>query len=136
MGLDVGDRTVGVAISDPTRTIAQGVTTVRRTSTPKDLDALCALIEEHQVTALVVGWPLMLNGRPGSQARKVGRFADALAERTGLPIARWDERLTTKAAERALLEGNVRRDRRRQVVDKVAATLILQSYLDAPPKDA
>ena len=133
MGLDVGDRTVGVAISDPTRLIAQGLLTIRRAGLRTDLATLLALIEEHSIQHIVVGWPLRLNGEPGAQTFKVGRFADALAARVQIPIDRWDERLSTVAAERALLEGNVSRARRRQVVDKVAATLILQGWLDASP---
>lgn len=133
MALDVGLKTVGVAISDPLGIIAQGVTTLRRTSLRADLEALDALIAEHDVDRLVVGWPLQPNGRPGAMARIVGRFADAAADRTGLPVERWDERMTSRQAERALIEGGARRAKRRQVVDKVAATLILQSWLDAHP---
>ena len=131
MALDVGDRTLGVAISDETLTIAQGVTTLRRAGLSADLTALRALIEAHEIDRIVVGWPLRLDGRVGSQAMKVGRLADQLQARLGLPIERFDERLTTVAAERALLEANVRRDRRKQVIDQVAATLILQGWLDA-----
>lgn len=131
MGLDVGDRTIGVAVSDPTRLIAQGVTTIRRVGIKKDLAALAELVREHEVERIVVGWPLRLSGEEGIQTRKVGRVADAIEARLGIPVERWDERLTTVAAQRALLEGNVRRDQRREVVDKVAATLILQGWLDA-----
>jgi putative Holliday junction resolvase len=131
MGLDVGERRIGVALSDESLVLATGLTTIHRRALAADLDALAALVAEHEVTALVVGWPLRLDGRPGPATRKIGQFADAVAERLGLPVERWDERLTTAAAERVLLEANVRRERRRQVVDKMAATLILQSYLDA-----
>lgn len=135
MGLDVGTRTVGVAISDPLGIIATGLDTVRRAGPKADLAALEALIAEHDVERLVVGWPLQPNGRPGAMARRVDRLANALAERTGLPVDRWDERMTSKLAERALIEGGARRARRRQVVDKVAATLILQSWLDARQRE-
>lgn len=130
MGLDVGDRRIGVALSDETRVLATGHSTLERRSLEADLDALERLIRENEVSALVVGWPVRFDGRPGTQARKVAQFADALARRTALPVARWDERLTTAAAERVLLSANVRRERRRQVVDKMAATLILQGWLD------
>jgi len=131
MALDVGERTVGIAVSDLGHVIANGVTTLRRASLAADLDALAELVAEHEVSAIVVGWPLRLNGKPGAQAFKVERFAKKVADRLGLPVEKWDERMTTVAAERALIEGGVRRARRRQVVDTVAATLILQSYLDA-----
>ncbi len=132
LALDVGDRRIGVALSDATGVIAQPLTTLHRSKQPDaDLDALAALIGEHGVTTLVVGWPLRLDGRPTPQTRKVERFTAALEQRTGLVAERWDERLSTVAAERALLEGNVRRAQRKQVVDKVAATLILQGFLDA-----
>ena len=133
MALDVGLKTVGIAVSDPLGIIAQGITTIRRTSLRADLHALDALIAEHAVDRLVVGWPLQPNGRPGAMTRIVERFADAVAARTGLPVERWDERMTSRQAERALIEGGARRAKRRQVVDKVAATLILQSWLDARP---
>lgn len=136
MALDVGLKTVGVAVSDPLHIIAQGITTVRRTGLKADLTALEALVAEHAVDRIVVGWPLQPNGRPGAMTRVVDRLADALAKRTGLPIERWDERMTSRLAERALIEGGARRATRRQVVDKVAAALILQSWLDArPPQD-
>ncbi len=133
MALDVGLKTVGVAVSDPLGIIAQGITTVRRTGRKADLAALEALIAEHAVNRIVVGWPLQPDGRPGAMARIVDRFAQDIARRTGLPIERWDERMTSRQAERALIEGGARRAKRRQVVDKVAATLILQSWLDAQP---
>lgn len=133
MALDVGLKTVGVAVSDPLGIIAQGITTVRRTGLKADLAAIEGLIGEHAVDRIVVGWPLQPNGRPGAMARIVDRLAKALGARTGLPIERWDERMTSRQAERALIEGGARRATRRQVVDKVAATLILQSWLDAQP---
>lgn len=130
-GLDVGTRTIGVAVSDPTATLASPLTTIRRTGLRADLDALAALIAAHDVDRLVVGWPLQPDGREGPITRKVQAFADAAAARTGLPVERWDERMTSKLAERYLIEGGARRETRRQVVDKVAAALILQGWLDA-----
>lgn len=131
LALDVGERTLGMAISDPERIIAQGLDTIRRTKLDKDLDALGRVIAEHEIVRIVVGWPLRLNGKPGIQTQKVAKLAEAISARFDLPIDRWDERLTTVAAQRALIEGNVRREKRRTVVDKVAATLILQGYLEA-----
>lgn len=131
LGLDVGDARVGVAVSDSTWLIAQGLDVVRRTQMPADVAAIRAHCEAQGVTDIVVGWPLRLNGRPGMQARKVQIFADALEAALGLPIHKWDERLSTVAAERILQEGRVRGQKQRAVVDKVAATLILQGWLDA-----
>lgn len=131
LGLDIGDRRIGVALSDSTRLIASGLDVVHRQRQPADIKAISAFLEAHEVSEIVVGWPLRLNGRPGMQARKVQIFADALQAATGLPIHKWDERLSTVAAERALHEGGVRAKQQRAVVDKVAATLILQGWLDA-----
>ncbi|MEZ4466906.1 MAG: Holliday junction resolvase RuvX [bacterium] len=130
MGLDVGDRTLGVAISDPSWLIATGVTVIRRTKPEADLAALRDLVQAHEITRIVVGWPLRLDGQPGEQTRKVAVVARALRDALGLPVQRMDERLTTVAAERALREGGVHGRERRQVVDQVAATLILQGWLD------
>lgn len=136
MGLDIGHKTVGVAISDSLGIIARGLETVRRTGLKADVAAIEALATEHHIERIVVGWPLQPNGRPGATARRVDRLAVAIEERTGLPIERWDERMTTRLATRALIEGGVRRKARKQVVDKVAATLILQSWLDAHSEGA
>ncbi len=134
MGLDVGDVRIGIALSDPGRIIAQPWETLHRKTEPTDLAALMALTTEHEVDQIVVGWPVMLSGAVGPQARKVDRFANALAAHLALPVERWDERMTTVAAERALREGGLSGRQRRQVVDKVAAALILQSWLDAHPE--
>lgn len=107
------------------------MTTIRRAGLAKDLGAISALIAEHDVGLIVVGWPLQPDGRTGPMTHRVDRLAQALTRRTGLSIERWDERMTTALAERALIAGGARRARRREVVDKVAATLILQSWLDA-----
>ena len=131
MGLDVGSKTVGVAISDELGWTAQGVTTVRRTNLKADLAALRGLIDGAEVTRVVVGLPLHMDGSEGERAGLSRQFGAALERATGLPIEFWDERLTTVAAERALLEGDVSRAKRRQVIDQVAASLILQGWLDA-----
>jgi putative Holliday junction resolvase len=130
MGLDLGDKTIGVAVSDPTRLIASGVTTVRRTKLPADLEALRNLAKEHEITQIVVGWPLRLDGRTGEQTRKVDQLAKAIEAALTLPVDRFDERLTTVAAERALRESSLDGRGRRQLIDQVAATLILQGWLD------
>jgi putative Holliday junction resolvase len=130
LGLDVGDRTIGVALSDETATIATGLTTLRRVGPRRDLKMVADLAREHDAREIVVGLPLGLDGSAGSQAQKVLAFIDALKLVARLPIVPWDERFTTVAAQQALIEGDVSRKDRRAVVDKVAAILILQNYLD------
>ncbi len=130
MGLDVGERTIGVAVSDPTWLIAQGVKTIDRTKIESDLDELRRLVQEYEVGVLVVGRPLHLNGRMSAQAWRIDKFVALLEQRLGLPVERQDERLSTVAAERALIEGGVSRKDRKKVIDKQAATWFLQNWLD------
>ena len=130
LGLDVGDRRIGVALSDPIGITAQPLTVLERQGSAKDVDAVCALAQEHGVGVIVVGLPLTLRGERGPQAQKVVSFADALRRRMAMPVQLMDERLTTVQGERALLDGGVRRQLRKQVIDRVAAQLILQSFLD------
>ena len=134
MGLDFGSRTVGVAVSDPLGITAQGVETVERPQENKLRRTLARLEElsgEDQVEKIVVGCPRHMNGDFGERAEKSRDFAEKLATRTGLPVVLWDERLTTAAAERVLMEAGVRRERRKDYVDKIAAVFILQGYLDS-----
>lgn len=132
LGLDLGERRVGLALSDPSRLIAQPYKTLHHSGDFKALAReIGRLVTEEGVTQLVVGWPLRLNGQEGIQTRRVARFIEGLRPQVSAPIARWDERLTTVAAERALIEGDVRRSDRKAVVDQVAASLILQGWLDA-----
>jgi putative Holliday junction resolvase len=130
VGLDVGDRTIGVAVSDELGWTAQGVGVVRRTRLAEDLRRLEEVLAPFPPERFVVGLPLNMNGTAGPQAEKVQVFARALGEHFHLPVETWDERLTTVAAERTLLEADVSRARRRQVIDKLAAVFILQAYLD------
>lgn len=134
MGLDVGTKTIGVAVSDELGLTAQGITTVRRVGPRKDLEALKQIIAEREVDRIVVGLPLNLDGSEGPRAQACRKFGETVAAETGLPTIYWDERLTTVAAERVLLEADVSRARRKQVIDQVAATLILQGWLDAHPR--
>jgi putative Holliday junction resolvase len=131
MGIDHGERRVGIALSDEDGRFAQPSETLAR----RDPDALLAAVAElaraNDVREIVVGLPLGLDGREGASARRARRFAERLEGATGLPIVLWDERLTTVAAERALGEAGVRGGDRRAVVDRVAAALMLQSYLDS-----
>lgn len=131
MALDVGSKGIGVAVSDELGITAQPLTTLRRTSFKADIAALASLATEHSVTTVVVGLPRHMDGSEGASAAEARRVGDALLARTALVIEYWDERLTTVAAERALIEANVSRQRRREVVDQVAASLILQGWLEA-----
>ena len=130
MGLDVGDKTIGVAVSDLMGLTAQGVKTVKRVGKKKDIEALKEIIKERQVNKIVSGLPKNMNGTLGPQGEKVINFCELLEEETGIKIEYWDERLSTVAAERTLIQGNVRRENRKGVIDMVAAVIILQGYLD------
>jgi putative Holliday junction resolvase len=138
MGLDVGDRTIGVAISDALLMTAQGKETIFRESIKKDIDRLVDLVVEYDVTKIVAGMPYNMNGTLGPQGEKTQAFMQKLekklqySDRLKQPVttAYWDERLTSVGAERMLLEADMRRSKRKEVIDKVAATLILQGYLD------
>ena len=131
MGLDVGTKTVGVAIADELGFSAQPITTLRRTNLKADLAAVAQLINEYGVTHLVVGLALNMNGSEGPRAEQCRKFGDAVAAGTTLNLIYWDERLTSVAAERSLIEADVSRARRKQVVDQVAAVFILQGWLEA-----
>ncbi len=130
MGIDVGTKTLGLALSDATRSIASGLVTLRRSRLTEDLRQLLDLAEKHGVGGFVVGLPLNLDGSAGPRAQATRAFVRDLAKARPLPVLYWDERLSTAAAERTLLEADLSRRRRAQVVDKVAATLILQGALD------
>ncbi|MGE5575724.1 MAG: Holliday junction resolvase RuvX [Syntrophothermus sp.] len=136
MGLDLGERRIGVAISDPLGITASGVEVIQRAGLVQDLARLGALIRENEISEVVVGLPRHMNGSLGEAAQKVQEFAGMLQARLkeeGLAprFTFWDERLSTVAAQRVLLEGDMSRARRKQVVDKVAAAIILRSYLDS-----
>ena len=135
IGLDVGDATIGVAVADELGLTAQGIGVVRRSTLGVDLKRLGELLEDYPPERFVVGLPLNMNGTVGPQARKVQAFAQALGRHFAVEVDTWDERLSTAAATRTLLQADVSRARRRQVVDKVAAVLILQAYMDSrrPP---
>ena len=134
MGLDFGSRTTGVAVSDPLGITAQGVETIVRKDENK-LRQTCArieaLIKEYEIEEIVLGYPKNMNNTAGERAEKTEAFKAMLERRTGKPVILWDERLTTIAAERVLMESGVRRENRKAVVDKIAAFLILQGYLDS-----
>ena len=133
LGLDFGSKTVGVAVSDGLLLTAQGVETIERKDENK-LRKTCARIEEliaeYGITEIVLGLPKNMNNTEGERVEKTKAFGEMLERRTGLPVHYWDERLTTVAAEQILIESGVRRENRKAVIDKVAAGLILQGYLD------
>ena len=134
MGLDFGSKTVGVAVSDPLGITAQGIEIVRRTSENKlrkTLARIEALVAEYQVTEFVLGLPKNMNNTSGERVEKTMEFKAMLERRTGLPVHMWDERLTTEAADRTLIEAGVRRENRKEYVDMLAAVYILQGYLDS-----
>ncbi|MFA5576438.1 MAG: Holliday junction resolvase RuvX [Tissierellaceae bacterium] len=130
MGLDIGDKTIGVAVSDLLQITAQGITTIKRESKAKDFEALDAIIKEYNIKKIVVGLPINMNGTLGPQGEKTKVFGERIGKRYKLEIIYEDERLTTVAAERALIEGDMRREKRKSVIDKLAAVFILQTYLD------
>ncbi|MBT1279784.1 Holliday junction resolvase RuvX [Thermoanaerobacter sp. CM-CNRG TB177] len=132
MGLDVGDKRIGIAISDLSGTIAQGLTTIKRSSNKKDFERIKQIINEYEVGMIIVGLPKNMNGTLGPQGQKVVRFVEHLKKAFSIPIILWDERLTTVEAERVLIEkADISRAKRKEVIDKLAAVLILQNYLDS-----
>ncbi|HOB08706.1 MAG: Holliday junction resolvase RuvX [Limnochordia bacterium] len=130
LGLDVGEKTIGVAVSDPLGITAQGLEVIRRSTLDQDLQQLVGLAASYKVEEIVVGMPRRTDGSYGPEAEKVELFAKALQKAVSVPVKFWDERFSTVTAQRILLEGDVSRAKRRQVVDKVAASIILQAYLD------
>lgn len=131
LGLDYGSRRIGVAISDEIGITAQGVATIARRNRDADLDTIVELVRHHGVERIVVGYPLRLDGSEGIQCEKINRFIRRLEMRFSLPVIRWDETLSTKEAEELLRKRGVRWEKRRETVDRVAASIILQGYLDA-----
>ncbi len=131
LGLDLGTRRIGVALSDPTGTVAAPLLVLAHTDRRRDLAAVAGLAAAHGVARIVVGWPRNMDGTRGPAARRAEAFADALRRRLDVPVDLWDERLSTVEADRTLREAGVRRDRRRAVRDQIAAALILQTYLTA-----
>lgn len=130
MGLDIGDKRIGVAISDPLGWFAQSLTVIQRTTLKRDIQAIGELVKEHDIGKMVVGLPRSMDGTLGPQAAKVEDFAVELERRLHVPLVLWDERLTTVEAERLMIEAGVRREKRREKIDAVAASLLLQGYLD------
>lgn len=134
MSLDVGTKTIGIATSDLLWMIANGVETIRRTSVERDFTRIAELIKEHDVSTLVVGYPKNMNGTIGERAQICEAFAEELRSR--FPVCKvvlWDERLSTVAAEKVLVDADMRRNKRKKIIDMMAAVVILQNYLDSKP---
>ena len=129
-GLDLGDKTIGIAVSDLRRSVATPIHTVRRVKFTTDAAELLAVLTERNIAGIILGLPLNMDGTPGPRVQSTQAFARNLTKLTDLPITFWDERLSTVAAERALLEGDTSRKRRREVIDQIAASYILQGALD------
>ena len=133
MALDVGDKTIGIAVSDALLITAQPRPTLRRKSLTSDIEKLRRLAVENEVHEIVVGQPLHMSGKESPQSEKVARFAERLHQALDIPVVSWDERLTSFAAEQHLEEMGLKWRKRREHVDKIAAMIILQSYLDTRP---
>lgn len=130
MGLDVGDKTIGVALSDLLMITAQGLTTIKRTNLKADIQELKKIIDEYKVTKIIVGMPKMMNGTIGVQGEKVISFTEKMKEKIDLPTDFQDERLTTALSEKILISADVKRNKRKEVIDKLAAVQILTTYME------
>ncbi len=132
MALDLGTRTIGVAVSDVTGLIANGIETIRRTSPERDFSRLEQLVAQWEIGEIVLGYPKNMNGTIGERAKVSEQFAEELKNRFhGISVVLWDERLSTVAAERVLIDADLQRKKRRKVIDMMAAVVILQNYLDS-----
>lgn len=131
LGLDLGTKTIGIALSDSLLTVASPLETIARVKFTKDVERLFALVDSHQAAGLVLGLPLNMDGSEGPRSQATRAFVREVLARRDLPITLWDERLSTAAVERMLIQADTSRARRAQVVDKLAAAYILQGYLDA-----
>jgi putative Holliday junction resolvase len=130
LGLDVGSKTIGLALSDVTRSVATPYETLKRTKFTADAKAIGSIIDKHNVGAIVIGLPINLDGSEGPRAQSTRAFARNLAAQVAVPMTLWDERLSTAAVERHLIEADASRKRRAQVIDRMAAAYILQGVLD------
>src|SRR6185369_3589741 len=131
LGLDVGSKTIGMAVSDPLWITAQGLQTLRRKNKRTDFGRLNQIIQQYEISEIVVGLPLRMSGMEGTQSEKMRRFAEDLGKASGLPVHLWDERLTSAEANRVLRDSEMSIKRRAEVVDRLAAVLILQNWMEA-----
>jgi putative holliday junction resolvase len=130
LGIDYGEKRMGMALSDPLGFTAQGLCTYERKGQERDTDYIACLVEEYDIAQIIIGMPRNMNGTYGVSADKVRKFGSLLQERIHIPVNYWDERLTTTAVQRVLIEADVSRKKRKKVIDKLAAVAILQNYLD------
>ena len=130
LGLDYGEKRIGVAICDDLGMTARGIATIARKYWKRDIEQIAGLVSEYDVEKIVVGYPVRLDGTEGIQCEKVNRFIDVLERGVSVPVVKWNEALSTKEAESLLIEADMNRRKRRGVVDKLAAAIILQDYLD------
>ena len=130
LGFDVGEKTIGLALSDTNRTIATPFQTIHRTQWKKDAEALLKIIKEYNIVGIIIGFPLNMNGTEGPRCQSVRQFSSNLLALIDIPICLWDERLSTMAVTRTLLEADLSRAKRKKVIDKMAAAYILQGFLD------
>ena len=131
LGLDYGSKRIGVAVCDELGMTAQGLATIARKNRRQDLEEIDGFIRTYNVEKIVIGYPIRLDGTEGIQCEKVSKFASILESAFSLPVIKWDETLSTKEAEEILIRANIARNKRKNIVDKLAASLILQGYLDA-----
>ena len=131
LGLDYGSKRIGVAVCDELGITAQGLATITRKNRRQDIEKIAGFIRAYNVEKIVIGYPIKLDGTEGIQCEKVGKFARLLESAFSIPVVKWDETLTTKEAEEVLIRANMRREKRKTVIDKLAAALILQGYLDS-----
>jgi putative Holliday junction resolvase len=134
LALDLGARRIGVAVSDPLGITAQGLGTIERRNGHSDMAELQKLVKDYEVGMIVVGQPLSMNGQAGTQAQNATAFADQLRRRLSTPVTMWDERLTTAEAQRVLKASGVGLEKRKQAIDRMAAVILLQSFLDRSPE--
>ena len=130
LGIDYGSKRIGLSVCDELGFTAQGLTTITRKNKKKDMEEISSFVEKYNVEKIVIGFPVRLDGTEGIQCEKVNRFAGILEKMFSIPVIKWDESLSTKEAETILIEANMSRKKRKKVVDKLAATIILQGYLD------
>jgi putative Holliday junction resolvase len=131
LGLDYGSKRIGVAVCDELGMTAQGLATITRKNRRQDLGEIAGFIRKYNVEKIVIGYPIRLDGTEGIQCEKISKFASLLEYTFSLPVFKWDETLSTKEAEEILIRANIARNRRKNIVDKLAASLILQGYLDS-----
>ncbi|NQU03287.1 MAG: Holliday junction resolvase RuvX [Syntrophaceae bacterium] len=131
LALDYGSKRIGVALCDELGITVQGLATITRKSRARDIEKISGFVEEYNVEKIVIGYPVRLDGTEGIQCEKVSKFAGILSSHLSIPIIKWDESLSTKEAETILIEAEMKRKKRKKVIDKLAATIILQGYLDS-----